>query len=525
MKSTCRLRAAVGSLALVLLLGACGQTPAGGGDTETQPGSGEGKLFATPTELSITIGSHVSWPYNENWVMWKYIEEATNTKLQIQAIPSADMATKLPLMMAAPETLPDLLHTWQKKESVDAYALSGAFVSYDDNPELMGNYQAFWNSLPEEERKDAFAQRTSGDGKIYSAPAYGTHTVNNLRTWMYRKDIFDKHGLAAPTTAQELYQTAKQLKELYPDSYPLCFRDGIGKLILWGPSWQPYMDYMEYYDYTDNTWKFGVKEPGMKQMVEYFLTLKNEGLVPPDYITMETKSWEELMTTDRGFISLDYIVRIDYFNLPARQQNPDYTLALMAPPKPESASGSQLLPKTNLDMSGYCVCNTGKKERIENALRFVDWMYTDEACELLSWGKQGETYEVADGEKQFILEGDEQPQNKYGVGTYGLYERLDTAANEAMYSREQVEACHQVLSYLEPRSNPSGWMPLNSEEESEAAVIKDDLKAYVTENLSKFLLGQRPMSEWDAFLAGVDEMNAPRLLEIYDAAYTRVLEG
>ena len=68
-------------------------------------------------------------------------------------------------------------------------------------------------------------------------------------------------------------------------------------------------------------------------------------------------------------------------------------------------------------------------------------------------------------------------------------------------------------------------MPLNSEEESEAAVIKDDLKAYVTENLSKFLLGQRPMSEWDAFLAGVDEMNAPRLLEIYDAAYTRVLEG
>ena len=59
-------------------------------------------------------------------------------------------------------------------------------------------------------------QRRSADGKIYSAPSYGSPTAfGNMRTWMYRKDIFEKHGLQPPETYEELYQVCKKLKELY----------------------------------------------------------------------------------------------------------------------------------------------------------------------------------------------------------------------------------------------------------------------------------------------------------------------
>ena len=526
MSKSWKKRGAAFLLAAVIAVGAAGcapksDTPANGG-AQSGRNAADDKLFSEPTEVSMVIGSHVSWPYNENWMVWELIEEATNAKLNIQAIPGADFATKIPLMMASPDTLPDLLHTWQKREVVDAHALSGAFVAFDDHPELLTNFYAFWDSLPAEEKTDAFARRTSGDGKIYSAPSYGTQTVSGLYTWMYRKDIFEKHSLEVPTTSEELYQTAKKLKELYPESYPLCFRDGIGKLLLWGPSWQPYMSHLQYYDYTDNTWKFGPQQPAMKEMVEYFLKLKNEELIPPDYITMETKSWEELMTTDRGFISLDYIVRLDYYNLPMRQQNPDYTLALMAPPKPDYPGSSQVISKTNADYSGFSVCNTSKAERIENAFRFVDWMYTDKACELLSWGKEGVSYTQEGDEKSFILTGDETPQLKYGLGTYGTYQRMETAANEAMYSKEQIEACHQVLPYLEPYTNPSNYLPFTEDQSRELAAISDDLRDYVVENLSKFLLGQRPMSEWDTFVAGLDDMGVVRLLELYEESYQSI---
>ena len=38
------------------------------------------------------------------------------------------------------------------------------------------------------------------------------------------KAIFKKHNLKAPETYEELYNVCKQLKALYPDSYPFCTR-------------------------------------------------------------------------------------------------------------------------------------------------------------------------------------------------------------------------------------------------------------------------------------------------------------
>ena len=520
-----KLRIVAVGLAGAMLLGVCGCSGGKAGESggeETYAGAG--KLFEKPTDLSLVIGSSVSWPYNEDWVLWDYIQEATGARLQVNAIPDTDFNTKLSLMVASPDSLPDLIHISQKP-TVDNYALSGAFLSLDDNAHRMPSYRAFWDTVPEVEREELFRQRMSGDGKIYSAPAYGTQTVSNLRTWIYRKDVFEKHGLEPPADTDALYQTAKKLKELYPESYPICFRDGILKLMEWGPSWKRDFTFDGYYDYSEGAWRYGAQEPVMKEMVEYFLKLKDEGLVPPDYITMETKSWEELMSTDRGFMTLDYVVRIDFFNVPSRQQNPDYTLALMAPPKPTVATGSQRLMKSNLNLAGYCVCNTGREQGIENAFRFLDWMYSDEGSELLSWGKEGETYQEAAGRRQFILQGDEQPQNKYGITTSGLYQRLDPAAMEAAYTEEQVAACHELLEYLEPYSNPLKWMSFSEEDQDRAAMLRDELFAYTQENLSRFLLGQTPISEWDVFQKGLEEMGVDDLLQIYTDTYRQLQEA
>ncbi len=480
-----------------------------------------GAVFAEPTELDVVIPTHVSWPYNENWIIWDYIEEATGAKLNISAIPAADIGTKLPLMMAG-DGLPDLLHTFAKTQ-VDNYALSGAYVALSDNEEKLPNYTKYWAAKSEEEKKEIFVQRTSGDGKIYSTPTYGTHTVNNLRSWMYRKDIFEKHGLQVPTTAEELYQVAKKLKELYPDSYPICFRDGLIKLIEWGPSWEPDYSYETYYDYESGEWKIGAQEDITKDIINYFLKLKEEGLVAPDYTSMPTKSWEELMSTDRGFITLDYVVRIDFFNLANRGENPDYTLALMAPPKPDVENGGQRLMKSNLDFYGYVICNTGNEERMDNAFKFVDWMYTDDAIELLSWGKEGETYEVnEEGRKQFIVSGEETAQVKYGIGTYGTYTVKTAEANEAIYTQEQVDACHELLQYLMPKSNPTLWMPFSEEEKNTLGSLENDIKSYIKEQLEKFLLGKQSLSEWDNFQKGLSEMGAQDIIDIYTQAYNRI---
>ena len=519
-KATRRILALLAAATMALSLTAC----SGGGDTQIDTGDiPEGKLFAPGTEISMTIASHASWPYNENWVAWKYFQEATGATFNIQAIPAADLATKLPLMMANSAELTDMIHTWAKNQ-VDPYGPTGAFMSYTDNMENMPNLSAFLDSLGDTEKKELLKQRTSGDGKVYSAPCYGTQRVSNIRTWLYRKDIFEKHGLEVPETYDELFEVAKKLKELYPDSYPICFRDGIYKLQETTPAWKPNFTYLPYYDYEAGEWKMGAQDPIMKDIVEYFIKLADAGLVSPNYLTIDTKSWEELMSTDRGFITFDYIVRIDHFNKAVRGENPEYTLDLMKPPVPDVPTGSAKIAKTNLDFGGWTVCNTGNEQGIANAFKLVDWMYTPEAIELLSWGKEGETYTVnSEGKKEFMVTEDERVQTKYGIASYGMYQVIDSEAYESSYTQENIDACIECVDYIEDYSNPTLWMALNDEEQDRASAILDDLKSYCQEELSKFLLSQKPMSEWDSFQKGVIEMGCEELLEIYTTAYDRVI--
>lgn len=487
------------------------------------PGSDDVTSADEIESLTAIIGSHVSWPYNENWPVWNYLKEVTGIDLEITAIPGEDFATKIPLMMASPESFPDMMHTWMK-ENVDDYALTGAYMAFDDYLDKMPNYSKFLDELSDNEYEELTAQHTSGDGKMYSSITTGK-TGSSGYTWMYRKDIFDKHGLQVPTTAEELYQVAKKLKELYPESYPLCFRDGLGKFIIWGPAWQNDFTFRTYYDYKTGEWKYGTREPVAREMVEYFLKLKEEGLVPPDYITMPTKSWEEFMTTDRGFITMDYLVRIDFFNSASRVENPEYTLEFMAPPIPNIESGSARVTKSNIDLSGYCVFNTGNEARIERSFEFIDSLYSEKAYDLLSWGKEGETYELDEnGARKFILTGDETPQLKFGLLSYGTCLKVDPSADEESYTDEQVAAFRAIEKYLEEHVNPDAWITFTEEEADELATYRDDIEAYAQEGLSKFMLGQRPMSEWDSFIEGFKDMGVDEMLKIYESAFNRIVK-
>ena len=263
-----RLLALALAAAMILALAACSKKPTDSG-TGGQGEIPEGKLFPEGTVISMAIGSHASWPYNENWPIWKYFQEAVGAKFEIQAIPNESFETKIPLMMASPETLPDMLHA-TNKSSIDSHALDGAFVSISDNESKMPNYKKFLESLSEDEREELLMQRKSGDGKIYFPPVYGTQTVTNLRTWMYRKDIFEKNNLQVPTTLNEVYEVSKKLKELYPDSYPLCFRTGLTQIDVMGPMWKNDFSYAMYYDFQTEKWAYGAAEDTMKDVISFF---------------------------------------------------------------------------------------------------------------------------------------------------------------------------------------------------------------------------------------------------------------
>ncbi|MBQ7054477.1 MAG: extracellular solute-binding protein, partial [Oscillospiraceae bacterium] len=242
------------TLATVMLLAlcACGGGNAGG-SSDVSYDIPEGKVIPDDAVLDITIASHASWPYDENWKVWEYIKEAIGGTINVNAIPSSDFGTKFTLVMATPDSLPDVFGFMGKPGKFSDYCEQGAFVALDDYEEFLPDYNEFWNSRPEDEQwmRDT---RKGIDGKVYYTPIYGMERSKNIRSWLYRKDVFEKHNLKTPETIDELYTVSKQLKAFYPDSYPFCLRSGLANINVMGPSWKPYFHYGAYYDFVNEKW-------------------------------------------------------------------------------------------------------------------------------------------------------------------------------------------------------------------------------------------------------------------------------
>ena len=201
------------TLATVMLLAlcACGGESTGG-NSEVSYDIPEGKVLPNDAVIDVTLSSHASWPYDENWKVWEYIEEAVGGTINVNAVPSSDFTTKFSLTMAAPDSLPDIFGCQNKPGSFADYCEQGAFLALDDYEEFLPDYNKFWDSLPEDEQWMRETRR-SYDGKIYYAPVYGLERSTNIRGWLYRKDIFVQLGLDVPQTWDDVEDIIRALSE------------------------------------------------------------------------------------------------------------------------------------------------------------------------------------------------------------------------------------------------------------------------------------------------------------------------
>ena len=482
--------------------------------------SGEFGIFDEPTTISIMVPQSNEL-FRNDWKVWEYMREATGADLDMQ-VNVTDSAAKIAIAFASKEAMPDFV-AFDAKSSIDDYAVQGALVAIDDWEDQMPNWQAFWAKVDPAEKEKIFNIRRSADGKMYYPARYGADAATGLKTWLYREDIFEKHGLEVPTTYDELYEVAKKLKELYPNSYPiLCenFYAHVGKTL--GPAWKENFEYSEYYDYATGEWRYGAVEDTMLEIVKTFKRFYEEGLINPNFVSTPTREFSELVTTDRAFMFPCFFNRLSMYMNTMVGINDEFDLSPMNPPVANAQAGVAKIISYNFDNMGLVMPNHGDKDRTAKAIKFLDWLYSDEAIELVSWGKEGETYEVVDGKKKFILGEGEDIGNKYGFQTYGAGQAFDRAAViEKALDNMTEDELNMIIDNVDSELNPRSWLSLTNEEKNVAATIGTDIQVYVQEITSKFMLGQLPLSEWDSYVKTIEEMGLEELLAVYETAYNR----
>ncbi|MEK4979487.1 extracellular solute-binding protein [Bacillus sp. FSL K6-6540] len=502
-------------LGLSLVMSACSGGGSGGNGKTVEPSQAVNEQTGTKEQTFTFLNySNPSWPYDEQWVVWDYIKEKTGVTLDIQ-LPSGNLLEDAISLAIAGGEMPDLM--WiQTKDAADKFGQQGALANILDYVDLMPNFKAWMEKYPTETQNFI-----SADGKMYMTPNAGIGE-SNRRTWMYREDVFKKHGLGTPKTWDELYDVLKELKAEYPESYPLTFRNGLRYFYDFGAGFDVAAEVEAQkasvmFDAESGEWKYAPVQEEYKTLLTYFNKFYKEGLIPKDFLTIDTKMWQDIVSTDRAFITLDYIGRIDFYNAALRQANSDFSMNFMAPPAGWEG-GPQKNAYTQISEEGFMISSKSKK--IEDIVKFIDFFYSEEGKQMASWGKEGETYagnafietyaDIADMRK------------KTGLSTDGTYTWFDFEAHISVSSPELKAAYEEAPKY---DSDKKISVALTPEEQQILSTKGDSLNSHRDENFAKFIMGTRSFDEWNIFIDEQKKLGYEDILNIYKTAHDRALSA
>jgi putative aldouronate transport system substrate-binding protein len=505
---------AVSAVALSLVAGCGGKQEPKESASPSSPTPGSSAAANQPLDkktFTALLDNNATWPYSKEWPVWKWIEEKTGVTLNVQT-PSGKLADTLNLVMAS-NNLPDLMYMANRRDS-NKFGQQGALVNILEHIDQMPNLKAWIAKYPDEAKA-----ALSSDGKMYMFPNQGFGETNRM-VWLYREDIFKKNGLTPPKTYDELYTVMKKLKEIYPDSYPFSFRFGQ----IPGEMYANLTSNFEtgegaYYNFDKKDWSYGPIEDNFKAMVQTWNKFYKEGLIPPDFLSIQTKQWQDTMSTGKAFITIDYISRVDFFNSAMQKENPEYNMQFMAPPA-GLPGGKQQNPYFHYLEGGLTVASTSKN--IKDIMKYMDFFYTEEGKTIASWGKEGESYTVENGAKKFKPEYSDltEMRKKTGLQSSGAYTWIDYSAHLSLFTKDLTKAYQEAAKY-----DPAGMQPRPAFTEKENEVISvtgQALNKHREENFAKFVAGTRDLNDWGKYVEEMKNLGAQKLVDTYKEAHKRM---
>ncbi len=473
-------------------------------------------LVDKPTTVTWMLQSQVQGLNDKDVI--KEIEKRTGITLDIQSYPGTSYADKLNITLAS-GTLPDII-TGSTFSEVNKLGGQGAFVAINDYLDQLPNFKSLY--VDNEENNWVMKSYSDDKDNIYTWPIYGlSRDVNH--GFMYRQDIFEKHGIKEWTNTEEFYQALKQLKEIYPNSTPIVSKTQDAIFKDWAYGWGlGGTSYPMQYDEASSAWRLATIQPEFKEMIDFMKQLYNEGLLDPEFITDTAASWTAKMTSENSaFVTFDWIGRLDMFYEQVKEVMPEYNLRYANPVGPTG----NIRSLSKIVNFGLAVSN-GKNA--EAALKLLDYLTSPSGSELITLGIEGEHFTFdANGKVTYpnITDVDKIEittlEERYGAWVEGMYVKVDPRSAYFNYTEKEQEAQDKMnkgMSYeaLDPE------LKFTDEETSEMVELITNLQKTGIEFAVQYVLDKNyGDAQWDAWLDNAQKLNAPQLEAIYNAAQAR----
>ncbi|WP_339783249.1 extracellular solute-binding protein [Paenibacillus sp. FSL R7-0313] len=525
---------------MTVVLAACSSGTGAGGDvTEVQTKAametynvGDTFKATEPFNLSILYSDQPSYPYKKDWLLFNKITELTGVTLEPTIVPMSDYPQKRSLLISSGDAPLVIPKTYPGEEA--AFVSSGAILPISDYIDLMPNFKDKVEKWGLEDELEGLRQE---DGKYYVLPGLHEEVWPDY-TLLVRTDVFEENNIAIPTTWDELYDAAKKLKEIYPDSIPFSDRfqfnstlniaaTGFGTKAGWGfGNGLTYKEDQDEFVYTATT-------PEYKEMLTYFNKLVSEGLLDKESFTQDDDQAVQKFVSGKSFMinGNSQTVVLHRNDMDKTLGEDKYSVAKITVPggpKGQLMSGSRL--ENGVMISG----KIQKNENFKAIMQFVDWLYySDEGQEFAKWGVEGETFTKEGGKRKLV-----EDVNYNGLNPKGTKDlRIDygfsggvfayggtTDLLQSMFSEEELKFQQDMKDTKEviPAEPP---IPYSSEDRERVTLLSTPLKDYSDQNTLKFILGERNLSEFDTFAKELESQGLSNYLKLANDTYKAYKEN
>lgn len=479
-------------------------TAAAAKEEKTSEAQTEASVPAEPVKLTIGVASLNNGFPDDKAKDFVYQTILERTGVDVEFVVIDDYYTALNVRLTG-NNAPDMFNS--DREHIQVYAAQGLLKDLNDTKEKLKPVFDYLGS-------DYDNYTLYVDDHLYALPKQNALT-SRYYTMHIRQDYLDAYGLETPTTVDELYNYCMTVKENDPV--------GGGQTIPFtGEGWKaldvlanPYdVAYGNHIIVRDGQVTNTLFQPGMKEALEVGKKFWDSGLVDPDIFTKKLAK-EHTLAAFAGASAIEWsnVLKESYVKQ-IHDVNPDAEYVWTAPlKKADGTPGVYGRDDYNFNGGDKFVVNADiTDEKLDAIVRLMNYLTTDEGVMLSYVGLENEHWSY-DSNGKVVIDKEKQAETNY-TSSYQLIGR-----NDPVYLTLKFPEAAEVIAFT---TDMDRYIVYDKTITVPETYYLDDLNTYVNDQMIAFLKGERPISEYDAF---IDELYSIYDLQTYmDIASSQLTE-
>lgn len=499
---------------------------AGGGFA---PASAE-QIVSEPLELEVFMHFRDKYGWNDDWPVAQAFAEKTGITLKGTAPVGAGDSRELFNLMIASGEIADIVGGEFSgagvKEAFDQYGMEGAFLPLND---LIAEHAPDIQKVLDDKPKIRSAI-AAPDGNIYYIPYLPDGEVG--RVWFVRQDWLDALGLEQPKTVDELYAVLVAFRDQDPngngeaDEVPYFNRhaeEAIRLVNLWGARSTGSDSYHQFY-IEDGQVVHPYAHANFKTGISNVAKWYQEGLIDKEIFTRKSRARDELLGSDRGGITHDWVASTAGYNSKLSAEIDGFSFVPMAPPADVNGKVWEEHGRIAVKPSGWAIGY--QNDHPEETMQYFNYYFTEEGQRMANFGVEGLTYDMVDGKPVFkdsVLNG----EGSVVAQMWAIGAQIPIGFPQD-YAYERQWTNDLALEGIEMYTD-GGYVveqfpgiAMNAKEKSVYDKYWPNILSFMQESYQKWILGAGNVdADWTAYQEQLDRLGYPEVLAALQTAYER----